>query len=67
MPVLFFFTGVHEDYHQVSDSPDKINTEKEARLLRLVYYLGQEVANADARPPWNAESYKQIVEGAATP
>jgi len=62
VPILFFFTGVHEDYHQVSDSPDKINTEKESRILRLIYYLGQEVANATDRPKWNEESYKKIVQ-----
>jgi Zn-dependent M28 family amino/carboxypeptidase len=62
VPILFFFNGVHEDYHEVSDSPDKINSEKEARILKLLYFLGQEVANAPKRPQWNPESYKEIVE-----
>ena len=62
VPILFFFNGVHEDYHQVTDSPDKINSEKEARILKLLFYLGQEVANAPSRPKWNPESYKEIVE-----
>ncbi len=62
VPILFFFNGVHEDYHQVTDSPDKIDAEKEARILRLVYYLGQEIGNATEKPKWNPESYKQIVE-----
>jgi len=62
VPILFFFNGVHEDYHEVSDSPDKINSEKEARILKLLYFLGQEVANATQRPVWNPESYKEIVE-----
>jgi len=61
VPILFFFTGVHDDYHQPSDSPDKIDAEKEARILRLIYFLGQEVANAPERPKWKEESYKQIV------
>jgi Zn-dependent M28 family amino/carboxypeptidase len=61
VPILFFTTGLHRDYHQVSDSPDKIDVEKEARFARLVFYLGQAVANAPARPRWNPESYKQIV------
>ena len=30
VPILFFFNGVHEDYHEVTDSPDKINSEKES-------------------------------------
>ena len=29
---------------------------------RLIFYLGQEIANAPDRPKWNPESYKQIVE-----
>ena len=65
VPILFFFNGVHADYHRPSDSPDKIEAEKESRILRLVYYLAQDVADAPARPQWNPESYKQIVEGAA--
>lgn len=62
VPVLFFFNGVHQDYHEVSDSPDKINSEKEARILKLLYFLGQDVANAPKRPEWKPESYKEIVE-----
>ncbi|HKV74345.1 MAG TPA: M28 family peptidase [Gemmatimonadales bacterium] len=64
VPILFFFNGTHEDYHQVSDSPDKLDAEKESRILQLLFYLGQEVANTTARPVWNPESYKKIVEGA---
>ena len=62
VPVLFFFNGVHEDYHEVTDSPDKIDSEKESRILKLLFYLGQEIANAAKRPSWNPESYRNIVE-----
>jgi Zn-dependent M28 family amino/carboxypeptidase len=62
VPILFFFSGVHEDYHEVTDSPEKINSEKEARILRLLFYLGQEIANAPKRPEWKRESYEEIVE-----
>ena len=62
VPILFFFNGVHPDYHQVTDSPDKINSEKESRILKLLFYLGQDVANSPRRPAWNPESYKEIVE-----
>ena len=62
VPILFFFNGTHEDYHQPTDTPDKIDAEKEARILKLVYYLGQEVGNAAERPKWKPESYEQIVE-----
>jgi Zn-dependent M28 family amino/carboxypeptidase len=62
VPILFFFNGNHPDYHGAGDSPDKINAEKEARIVQLLFYLGQEIANAPARPAWNPESYKEIVE-----
>ncbi|HYL55446.1 MAG TPA: M28 family peptidase [Gemmatimonadales bacterium] len=61
VPILFFTTGLHPDYHKVSDSPDKIDAEKEARFARLVYHLGMAVANSPQRPKWNPRSYKQIV------
>jgi len=62
IPVLFFFNGTHNDYHQASDSPDKIDAEKEARIVKLVYWLGQAIGNADARPRWNDDSYRRIVD-----
>ena len=50
VPVLYFTSGVHEDYHQPSDEADKIDAEKTARVVRLVFYVGLEIANADQRP-----------------
>lgn len=67
VPILFFFNGTHRDYHQPSDSPDKIDAEKEARILRLLYYLGQEIANAPQRPAWKPESYRKIVDRKLVP
>ncbi|HYK82864.1 MAG TPA: M28 family peptidase [Gemmatimonadales bacterium] len=64
VPILFFFNGTHADYHQASDSPDKIDAEKEARIIKLVFYLGLAIANAPERPRWNPESYRQIVRPA---
>jgi len=53
VPILFFFNGTHPDYHRVSDSPDKIDVEKEARIIKLAFYVGLEVANAAQRPRWS--------------
>jgi hypothetical protein len=61
VPILFFFNGTHEDYHGRNDEPDRINGEKAARIARLVFYLGVEVGNAQARPAWNPDSYARIV------
>lgn len=62
VPILFFFNGVHEDYHQVSDEVDKIGYEKMARIGRLIFFLGLEIANADERPAWDADAYARIVD-----
>jgi Peptidase family M28 len=62
VPILFFFNGVHVDYHQPSDEPSKIDAEKEARILKLLFYLGQEIGNSPNRPQWKPESRAEIVE-----
>lgn len=62
VPALFFFNGVHEDYHQPGDSPDKIDAEKESRVVQLIFHVAEAVANAPSRPKWNSESYKKIVK-----
>ena len=67
VPAIFFFNGVHQDYHRVTDSPDKINSEKESRILKLLYYLGEEIGNAPGRPAWDPESYRLIVEDPPVP
>lgn len=63
VPILFFFSGTHADYHRPGDSVEKIDTEKAARIVKLVFYLGLDVANAAARPKWNPDSFKRIVTG----
>ncbi len=62
VPSLFFTAAANPDVHQVTDSPDKIDAEREVRILRLVFHLGQELANADQRPVWDSTSYQQIVK-----
>ncbi len=64
VPALFFFNGVHADYHQPGDEADKIDAEKASRVIKLMFYLGLEIADAPQRPQWNPESYRSIVEGA---
>jgi hypothetical protein len=64
VPILFFFNGVHADYHRPSDTVDRIDAEKEARIVRMIFYIGLDVANAAARPEWNPESRRRIVEAA---
>lgn len=65
VPILFFFNGVHEDYHRRGDEVHKIDTDKATRITRLMFYLGWEVTNRDERPQWDPESFRQIVENAS--
>jgi hypothetical protein len=62
VPILFFFNGTHPDYHRAGDEVAKIDAEKEARIVKMVFYVGLEVANATARPQWDPASRQQIVE-----
>jgi hypothetical protein len=50
IPIIFFFTGLHPDYHQVSDSVEKINFRKMSRIVRLVYDIGRRLADLDHAP-----------------
>jgi aminopeptidase YwaD len=49
MPVLFFFTGTHDDYHKPSDTADKINSEGVREIAEFVREIASEVANEPAR------------------
>lgn len=52
IPVLFFFTGTHNDYHKPSDDWDKINYEDHARITRFVHRAAMELHAWDVRPPF---------------
>ncbi|MFQ5802572.1 MAG: M28 family peptidase [Candidatus Methylomirabilales bacterium] len=45
VPVLFFFTGPHADYHRPSDTADKLNGEGLAEVSRFVYRVVEHLAN----------------------
>lgn len=51
---LCFHTGLHADYHRPSDTVEKIDADKAARIVRLVFYAGLDVANRTERPAWVA-------------
>ncbi len=50
IPIIFYTTGLHSDYHVNTDSIEKINFEKMARIGQLVYETGRRVANLDHAP-----------------
>ncbi|WP_369598282.1 M28 family metallopeptidase [Mesonia mobilis] len=49
IPVIFYFNGTHADYHQPTDTPDKIEYDLMARRAQLIFYTAWEVANRDER------------------
>lgn len=49
IPIIFFFDGVHEDYHGAGDTADKIDYQKMEKVTRTVYMTLWEIANRPAR------------------
>ncbi len=50
IPIIFFFSGVHEDYHKPTDDVAKADFEKAARIARAAYRIGFKAANAPEAP-----------------
>lgn len=50
IPIIFWFDGVHQDYHQVGDSPDKIDYNKMEKVTRTIFLTLWELGDAKARP-----------------
>lgn len=49
IPIIFYFNGTHDDYHQPGDTPDKINYDLLENRTRLVFLTAWELANRDSR------------------
>ena len=49
IPVIFYFNGVHEDYHKVTDTVEKIDFNKIQTITRLVFLTAWELSNRDER------------------
>ena len=50
IPIIFFFTGLHQDYHFVTDEIAKIEFPKLTRVTQLVYSTAARVANMEREP-----------------
>ncbi|MGH7677900.1 MAG: M28 family metallopeptidase [Gemmatimonadaceae bacterium] len=50
IPIAFFFTGLHADYHRVTDEPQYIDYPHYARITKYLNDLAIEIANRDKRP-----------------
>lgn len=62
IPVLFFFSGLHADYHKPSDTWEKINPDAAARLLNVIAVTTAAVASASERP-----TFINVVESSPHP
>jgi len=49
VPIIFYFNGTHVDYHQPTDTPDKINYELLENRAKLVFHTAWEIANKETR------------------
>lgn len=49
IPVIFYFNGVHEDYHKMTDTPDKIEYDLMEKRAQLIFLTAWELANRDKR------------------
>jgi Zn-dependent M28 family amino/carboxypeptidase len=50
IPVIFYYNGEHEDYHQPSDSSEKIDYPNMEKVARTIYATAWELANRAQRP-----------------
>jgi hypothetical protein len=63
VPSLYFHNG--HDGHETadaSDSPKAIDPDREARILRLAFYVGYDIANAKRTPSWTAAGRRAFLE-----
>lgn len=49
IPVIFYFNGVHADYHQPTDDVEKIDFNKMEKITRLIFFTAWELANREQR------------------
>jgi hypothetical protein len=50
IPIIFYFSGTHEDYHRPSDHADKIDYQKMEKVTRTIFATMWKLVNAPARP-----------------
>lgn len=56
VPIIFYFNGVHADYHRPGDEVSKINFPLLAKRAQLVFYTAWDLVNADKRPVVDGKS-----------
>jgi Zn-dependent M28 family amino/carboxypeptidase len=56
IPAIWWFTGFHPDYHQTTDTADKINYVKMEKILKLAYLTAWNFADTTAPPKFNLKA-----------
>ena len=56
IPSIFYFSGVHEDYHKHTDTVEKVVYEKVEKTAKLIFYTAWELSNAVKRPRVDKEN-----------
>jgi hypothetical protein len=62
IPIIFYFSGLHEDYHQPSDSVEKIDFTKMERVTRTIYATALALADSPSRPKVDRTLPRQLTE-----
>ena len=66
IPIAFFTTGLHEDYHQPSDTPEKIDYHEMQIISRTVAAVGWNLAEQDGRPKLKENLPDQLIKDMKT-
>jgi len=61
IPIVFYTTGLHEDYHRLTDSPDKLDYKWMQTITKNVAAVGWTLANSATRPKLNAKLPDQLL------
>jgi hypothetical protein len=60
IPALFFFTGTHEDYHRPSDTVERIDADKAARVARLAFLVALRISQHPEPPEWDPAGLEEV-------
>jgi hypothetical protein len=61
IPIVFFFDGIHEDYHRVTDEVSKIDFEKLMKVTKTVFGLGWRLSNLPKRPAVDKQFDREVM------
>ncbi len=62
IPIVFYFDGIHEDYHRVTDEIGKIDFDKYLKVVKTIYALGTKIANLPKRPVVDKQFFREVID-----